>query len=109
MSADLAVSTTHVVVAPMLAALVTAVATLATRRHDRLQRTLSLLGIGAYAVGVAVLADRVLSGGTLTYQLSAWPAPFGISLVADALAAFMLSLAALVTVALLVFSVVYVD
>ncbi|PSP71492.1 Na+/H+ antiporter subunit D [Halobacteriales archaeon QH_8_67_27] len=109
MSADLAVSTTHVVVAPMLAALVTAVATLATRRHDRLQRTLSLLGIGAYVVGVAVLADRVLSGGTLTYQLSAWPAPFGISLVADALAAFMLSLAALVTVALLMFSVVYVD
>ncbi|WP_459195027.1 complex I subunit 5 family protein [Halosimplex sp. J119] len=109
MSVDLAVSTTHVVIAPMLAALVTAVATLATRRHDRLQRALSLLGIGAYAVGVTVLADRILSGGTLTYQLSAWPAPFGITLVADALAVFMLSMAALVTVALLVYSVVYVD
>ncbi|WP_436923800.1 complex I subunit 5 family protein [Halosimplex amylolyticum] len=108
MSADLAVSTTHVVVAPMLVALVTAVVTLGTRRYDRLQRALSLLGVGAYAVFVAVLADRVLRGGTLTYQLSAWPAPFGISLVADALAVFMLALAALVTVAILVFSVAYV-
>ncbi|WP_415382702.1 complex I subunit 5 family protein [Halosimplex sp. TS25] len=109
MSADLAISTTHIVVAPMLVALVTAVLTLATRRYDRLQRVLSLLGIGIYAVGVAVLAERVLGGGTLTYQLSAWPAPFGISLVADALAVFMLALAALVTVAILVFSVAYVD
>ena len=109
MSEHLAISTTHVVVAPMLAALVTAVATLATRRYDSLQRALSLLGIGAYAVGVAVLTQRVLSGGSLTYQLSAWPAPFGISLVADALAVFMLAMAALVTVALLVYSVVYVD
>ncbi|WP_123537141.1 complex I subunit 5 family protein [Halosimplex salinum] len=109
MSADLAVSTTHVVVAPMLAALVTAVLTLGTRRYDRLQRVLSLLGIGAYGVGVIVLTTRVLSGGTLTYQLSAWPAPFGITLVADALAVFMLALAALTTVAILIFSVAYVD
>ncbi|MDS0281543.1 complex I subunit 5 family protein [Haloarcula onubensis] len=109
MSADLAVTTTHVVVAPMLVALLTAVVTLATRSFGRAHRLVSLLGIAGYAAAVAVLADRVLSGGTLTYQLSAWPAPFGITLVADALAAFMLSLAALVTVALLVFSVGYMD
>jgi len=108
MSADLAVTTTHVVIAPMLVALVTAIATLATRRRDRLQRGLSLLGIGTYAVFVVLLTDTVLTGGPLTYQLSAWSAPFGITLVADALAVFMLSLAALVTVAILVYSVVYV-
>jgi len=108
MSADLAVSTSHVVVAPMLAALVTAVATLATRRYGDVQRVLSLLGIGAYGAFVVLLTGTVLSGGTLTYQLSAWPAPFGITLVADALAVFMLSLAALVTVAILAYSVAYV-
>ncbi|MFB6139531.1 MAG: complex I subunit 5 family protein [Halosimplex sp.] len=109
MNADLSVTTTHLVIAPMLVALGTAIATLATRPYDRLQRALSLVGIGAYAVAVAALTDRVLAGGIETYQLSAWPAPFGITLVADALSVFMLSLAALVTVALLLFSVAYVD
>ncbi|WP_181686155.1 complex I subunit 5 family protein [Halorhabdus salina] len=109
----------HVVVAPLVVALVTAILTLGVRRYPRTQRTISLLGIGAYAVAVITLASRVvplgvLTGGggtteTLTYQLSNWPAPFGISLVADALSVFMLVLAVLVVVPALVFSVLYIE
>ncbi|MFB6183091.1 MAG: complex I subunit 5 family protein [Haloarculaceae archaeon] len=102
-------SATHVVIAPMLAALVTAIATVLTRKWPRVQRAASLAGVVAYAVGVATLASRVGFDGIVTYQLSNWPAPFGITLVADALSTFMLSLTAVVSLAALVFSVFYVD
>jgi multicomponent Na+:H+ antiporter subunit D len=99
----------HVVVAPLLVALVTAVLTLATRRAARVQTGLSLAGGVAYVAAVALLALRVDAAGVLTYQLSNWSAPFGIALVADSLTAFMLALAAVVSLAALAFSVVYVD
>ncbi|MFB6106175.1 MAG: complex I subunit 5 family protein [Halobacteriaceae archaeon] len=102
-------SVATVVVTPMLVALVAAVSTLLTGRWPRLQTALSLAGVLAYAAAVAALSRAVLAGGVLTYQVGRWPAPFGISLVADALSAFMLSLAAVVAVASLVFSVRYVD
>ncbi|WEL21090.1 proton-conducting transporter membrane subunit [Halorhabdus sp. BNX81] len=108
----------HVVVAPLVITLATAILTLLTRRYGRLQRAISLLGIGGYVLAVGAIASRVfsidvLTGAsgettTLTYQLSDWGAPFGISLVADALSAFMLVLAAIVSVAALVFSARYV-
>jgi multicomponent Na+:H+ antiporter subunit D len=99
----------YVVVAPMLVALSTAILTLLVRRYGRLQGRVSLLGNLAYAGAVVALALRVVPDTVLTYQLSNWAAPFGISLVADALSVFMLSLAALVSVAITVFSVAYVD
>jgi multicomponent Na+:H+ antiporter subunit D len=93
----------------MLVALATAILTLATRRAARVQRALSLVGGVAYLVAVARLGQAVLSGDALVYQLSGWAAPFGISLVADALAVFMLGMAAVVSLAILAFSVAYVD
>jgi multicomponent Na+:H+ antiporter subunit D len=109
MSTATAFTDTHVVIAPMLVALVTAILTLVTRRSGPTQRALSLLGGVAYLVAVARLGLVVLPDGVLVYQLSGWPAPFGITLVADALAAFMLGLAAVVSLAILVFSLSYVD
>ncbi|MDG5776450.1 proton-conducting transporter membrane subunit [Haloarculaceae archaeon H-GB1-1] len=102
-------SLSHVVIAPMLVALVTAIVTLLTRSRPTLQGGLSLLGVVGYAVAVAVLVGDVLSETVLTYQLSNWAAPFGITLVADALSAFMLVLAAVVSLAALAFSVIYVN
>ena len=109
MSATLAPTGPHLVIAPMLVALLTAIATLATRGYPRLNRGLSVLGNLVYVGAVALLAAAVLPNDVVTYQLSAWVAPFGISLVADALAVFMLALAALVSLAAVVFSVAYVD
>jgi multicomponent Na+:H+ antiporter subunit D len=101
------VEPSHVVVAPMLAALVTAVGTLLARPFPRLQRALSLLGSLTYLAGVAVLAGRVADEGILTYQLSGWPAPFGISMVADALAVVMLGLTAVVSLVAVAYSLAY--
>jgi len=99
----------QLVVAPVLVALVTAVLCLVVRRSLRAQRAVSVLGAFAYAGVVAALADRVLSAGVLTYNLGGWPAPAAIVFVADALSAFMLSLAAVLTVPVLIYSVWYVD
>ncbi|WP_435195512.1 complex I subunit 5 family protein [Natronomonas sp. EA1] len=97
----------HIVIAPLLAALVTAIVTLLLRPYPRAQRYASLLGGVGYAATVAVLFQRVATQGTLVYQLSDWQAPFGISLVADALSTFMLALSALVAVPALLYSVEY--
>ena len=101
--------TYHVVILPMLVALLAALATLFTRRFYRLQATLSMLGSLAYLGAVAYLAVSVIPDGrVLTYQLSDWTSPYGITLVADSLSAFMLLLAGIVSLAALVFSVNYV-
>ncbi|EMA00265.1 Na+/H+ antiporter subunit D [Haloferax denitrificans] len=98
------------VIAPLLVALVTAILTLLTRPSDILQRTVSLLGGVAYLVAVAALFDAVVLplGGestTLVYQVSNWAAPFGITLVADALSVFMLALTGFVSLLTLGYSV----
>ncbi|MDZ7702731.1 MAG: proton-conducting transporter membrane subunit [Halobacteriales archaeon] len=99
----------QLVVAPVLAALVTAVLTALVRGRPRLRAGVSLAGGLGYLVAVAALFRAVAAEGRLTYQLSAWQAPFGISLVADALSTFMLGLAAVVALAGVVFAVRSVD
>jgi len=111
----------EVVILPLLVALATAIVTLGIRFAPRLQRAVSVGGALAYAVAVGLLATRVLpdavfssetvadAGTILTYQLSGWQAPYGITLVADSLSVFMLAIAAIVAVAAAVFSTKYVD
>jgi multicomponent Na+:H+ antiporter subunit D len=108
-------ATEHVVVAPLLVALATAILTLVVHRYLRVQKVVSGLGGLAYVGAVAMLVQRVRSGagshgveGVLTYQLSNWSAPFGITLVADDLSAFMLALTAVVSLVALAFSMGYI-
>jgi multicomponent Na+:H+ antiporter subunit D len=103
--------TEQVVVAPLLAALATAVLTLLVRSAPRLQRGVSVVGGLAYGAGVLALASGVAGDvdGRLVYQVSDWTAPFGISLVADPLSVLMLGLTAVVSLAALVYSLWFVD
>jgi multicomponent Na+:H+ antiporter subunit D len=102
----------QLVVAPLLVALVTAVVTLALGRVPRVQRAMSVAGGVAYAAAVAVAVWLLVLGpvadGATAYQVGDWPAPFGITLVLDGLSAFMLTIAAMVGLASLVFSILYV-
>ena len=102
----------QLVIAPMLVVLVTAVLTLALRQWPNAQIAASVIGVLAYAGSVGVLAWRFVlapdAPGAVAYQVAGWPAPFGITLVADGLSAFMLSMIAMVSVASLVFSTRYV-
>jgi multicomponent Na+:H+ antiporter subunit D len=102
-----------VVIGPVLVALGTVLATLVARGRPRVQRAVSVLGGFAYAGAVAALAWSVVLGpgapGAVAYQVGDWPAPFGITLVADGLSAFMLVVAAAVTVPAVALSVRFVD
>lgn len=95
----------QIVAAPMAIALVAAVLTLLARGSRPVQQGISLLGMAAYTVAVGLLVARVFPAERLTYQVGDWPAPFGITLVADPLSIFMLGLTVMVAVPALVFSV----
>jgi multicomponent Na+:H+ antiporter subunit D len=105
--------TETLVVAPILVALGSVLAALVLRRFPALQRTASVLGGVAYAGVVAVAVWRVVLGpgapGIAAYQVGNWPAPFGITLVLDGLSAFMLVVAAAVTVPAVALSARFID
>jgi len=96
------------VIAPMIAVLVAAVGTLLLGRHSRARAAVSLAGGAGYAIAVAAIDWYIIlapdAPGIATYQVGDWPAPFGITLVADGLSAFMLTMVAILGVASLVFS-----
>ena len=101
----------QIVVAPLLVALGTAILALLTRRSHRVQQALSLLGSVGYVVAVALLfrAVRVDADGYVVYQVSDWGAPFGITLVADALSVLLLALSAAVSLFATVYSIRYME
>jgi multicomponent Na+:H+ antiporter subunit D len=63
------------------------------------QRRLTLLGALANLVVALMLLRATLGGSRLVLQMGNWPAPFGITVVADGLTAIMLSFAGLLTLA----------
>jgi multicomponent Na+:H+ antiporter subunit D len=66
----------------------------------RIQRGLALVGgFANLAVAIALLSATVGGGKRFVLQLGAWPAPFGITLIADGLSAIMLTLSALLMTA----------
>jgi multicomponent K+:H+ antiporter subunit D len=80
----------HLVIAPLLLPLLGGVVLILIRESaTTLRRTISVASSFALiGIAVALLAE-VTSEGILVYRLGDWPAPFGIVLVADPLAAIM--------------------
>lgn len=96
---------TVLVALPVLLPLAAAGLSLALGRFADLQRVLGLLVLGGIIVDAAVLlyvADRY---GPVVLQMGAWPAPFGITLVADRLSALLLVVSSVVTFAVLIYSI----
>ncbi|WP_203568751.1 Na+/H+ antiporter subunit D [Aestuariimicrobium ganziense] len=89
---------------PVLLPMLGAALTLMLGPRPRAQRFVSvavLVGVVAAAATLAVQAHTI---GVQTLWVGAWPRGFGISLVADRLAGIMLTVASLVTLAVLVYS-----
>jgi multicomponent Na+:H+ antiporter subunit D len=73
-------------------------------RRVSVQRALSIGG-GLIQLGIAIaLFRRVWNSGIITLQAGNWPAPFGITLVADTLAATLVLLTAIAGLAAAVFA-----
>ncbi len=86
----------HLTIAPVLLPLLAGILLLVARRFDlRLRRLFSIAAVLGQ-IGLAVMLLRAVGDGEiLTYALGNWPAPYGIVLVADRLAAWMLGITAL--------------
>jgi multicomponent Na+:H+ antiporter subunit D len=97
------------VVLPVLVPLATAIACLALRPWRGAQRATSITGALAHLAVAAALLAQVDGSGIQVMQVGAWPAPFGISLVADLLAAIMVLLTGITAVAVAVYSLGSID
>lgn len=100
---------TWLLLAPLLVPLLTASVSFFFWRRDRAQRVLSVVGSALLLVVSVALLLQVHTGGILVAELANWPAPFGITFVADHLSAIMVLLTALVGLATAVYSLQDID
>ncbi len=88
------------VAAPLLGAALT----LVVGRRLVPQRIVTLSIVAGTAVGAIALLLHVDSEGPVTAQMGGWPAPLGITLIADRFSAIVLSVSTLMLVAVLVYA-----
>ena len=94
---------------PILIPLTTAALSFAAWKSPRVQAALSVAGGAGLLASTVALVAAVHRDGILSLQAGGWPAPFGITLVADGLGALMALLAGIIGVAVLVSSIDDVD
>jgi multicomponent Na+:H+ antiporter subunit D len=87
-------------VLPIVVPLTTGAILLLTPKRPLPQRWIALIGSFLLLVSAAVVFRRVESDGIQVLQISGWPAPFGITLVADLLAAMLVLAVGVVGVAI---------
>src|SRR5687768_1041033 len=81
---------------PLAVPLATAIALSLLPHRPRLLRAVAFAGaLAILAAAIAILA-RVDAGGIQVLQLGGWPAPFGITLVADVFSALLLLMTGIV-------------
>jgi multicomponent Na+:H+ antiporter subunit D len=96
-------------VLPILIPLLAAVVAFLCGRRRRWQTHVSI-GASLLQLGFSgMLLARVRQGGVLAEQMGAWPAPFGITLVADHLSAIMLVVAAVIGLAANIYALADID
>jgi multicomponent Na+:H+ antiporter subunit D len=96
-------------VLPILIPLATAVLMLLAWRRVRLQRALNVAGATALLLASLALLAFVRRDGIQAVQFGNWPAPFGITFVADLLSAVLIVLAGVLGLAVAVYSLFSLD
>jgi multicomponent Na+:H+ antiporter subunit D len=96
-------------VLPLIIPLATAAVLLLFWRWRVAHRVLGVIGAAALLVSAIALLEKVWREGIQVVQLGDWPAPFGITLVADLFSAIMVLLAALMGLAVVVYSLSSID
>jgi multicomponent Na+:H+ antiporter subunit D len=96
-------------VLPIIVPLVTAAISLLAWRSRPLQRLLGVTGTLVLLGSALLLLGEVSEGGIQAVQMGNWPAPFGITLVADLFSAIMVTLAGFMGVAVIVYSLAGID
>ncbi|MEN9937072.1 MAG: hypothetical protein RLZZ387_3651 [Chloroflexota bacterium] len=94
---------------PVVVPFATAIACLFAWRSRGLQRALSVVGAAALLAFSAWLLIEVDQRGIQATQAGNWPAPFGITFVADLLSAIMVTITGVLTLAVAIYSLAAVD
>jgi len=90
---------------PVVLPLLAAALSIMVGRWRQAQRIIGVVTLAVVAVLSVVLLVRVDADGVVAVQAGGWPAPVGISLVADRFAAIMLALAAVMLLCVLVYAI----
>lgn len=95
----------QLVTLPVVLPLTAAGLSIVVGRWRAAQRAVALVTVATVAVVAMVLLVAVDRDGTLVAQAGGWPAPIGITFVADRLSVVMLAISSLVLLAVLVFAI----
>src|SRR6478672_3420541 len=79
--------------------------TLVASRRPRVQRTISVTVVSVQLLVELVMITQVTRNGPMVMHIGGWTAPLGITLVADELAAFMMVVSTVVSLAVLVYGI----
>lgn len=94
---------------PILIPMLTAILAVLFRDSRSAQRLISLLGAWALFAAATGLVVDVWRNGIQAAQMGNWPAPYGITLVADLFSAVMVLLAGIIAAVVAMYSLVSVD
>ncbi|MDQ7842781.1 MAG: Na+/H+ antiporter subunit D [Armatimonadota bacterium] len=96
-------------VLPLLIPLVTALACLLAWGRRSAQRSLGVAGAAALLGAAMALLRTVSRTGIVAVQIGNWPAPFGITLVADLFSAIMVTVTGVIALVVAVYSLAAMD
>ncbi len=94
---------------PILLPLASGAAAILVKSNPRTSLLLVLTGAGLHTLASGFLLYHVHHNGILATQIGNWPAPFGITLVADHLSAVLVMITAIVNLAVTSYSKVDID
>ncbi|UDY35261.1 Na+/H+ antiporter subunit D [Dermatobacter hominis] len=96
---------TALIALPILLPLLGAGACIVVGRSKTAQRVISVSVLTVVTALTIVLVVRIDADGTTAIQAGGWPAPLGITLVADRLSSIMLAIASVMLLAVLVYAI----
>ncbi|HKL87592.1 MAG TPA: proton-conducting transporter membrane subunit, partial [Salinibacter sp.] len=94
---------------PIIVPAITGMLALLTRNFRAVQRGISVLGTLVLFGTGCVLVSQVHTHGIVAAQMGDWPAPFGITLVADELSAGLVAVTGFVALAVAVYALAGID
>ena len=94
---------------PLLIPFATAVLLVLTRERAQLTGALSILGAALLLAATIALYVAVQRDGPIAAHMGSWPAPFGISLVADMLAAILVVVTGIMGLAIAIYASAEID
>lgn len=89
---------------PIVVTLLSAILALLARRRPRLQEAIAVSGAVALLAAAVALLLRVAGEGVVVSRMGSWPSPFAIVLVADRLAALMVTLTGVVALTVVIYA-----